>query len=236
MQFDKYGLVVNRRLWGDDGGDGGQRTGMYYFGLSLSDYSDIHIDLIKFYGALSQIEVKSGIYVRCPYRSPTWRKWDSPKLALWDNTNNFSRDQMISIIIACGAYGAGGKLARIGLAFLKRLGLNQNYDLMGPHHWGAFIRSSGNKWLYPLLYFTDLCLLLSSCIDSRRYKTHHTEIPNMLMILLQSYTMMPTFLSKLTRRLFNKEGLKTHTMLYFTSEAGDVPMHTLYNPLIDKYF
>lgn len=237
MYFDKNGQVVNRRRGFLDGGDSGQRTGMYYYGRHLLNDRTAGA-LSDFQTALASVEIQPGVYVRNLERAPRWNEWGTRDFARWNDPAVFSRDQQISLVIAMGAFGMKSRLKRLLKKQLSRFSLCQNWDLFGPHHWGAYVRSFNNRLLYPVLLVSDCFLLLGILIDKYKQLRGSKDISDVLngtMILVQAVTIMPTPISSLCKKIVDKEQLKKSLETYFIDEPGDVPLHTQWIPVVEKY-
>lgn len=140
MTLDFLGLIVTKS---GDGGDTAQNEGMYAI-------ANQH-DPVPYLSAIGLLEPKKdGIWVRHPIQYP--------------DTKDFSRDQAISNIIALGMYNQTDRLGRMFKAQLKRGMLYQNHDIPAPDNIGQFIRAFQTKWLYPILWFTDIFLLINVLI------------------------------------------------------------------------
>ncbi len=181
IHFDSHGLIVQAD---GDGGDTAQRIGMVFF-----RYHDAQ----AFERALDQLEVAPGIYVRHPYQ-PGFRS----------DPNRFSRDQQRPIIMALGMYDMHDRLGRMALAHLLRFGKYQNKDYLGPSHLGEYLRAFKAWPLYPVLFFTDVGLLVSSVDIAVRARLDGDNVDdnNHLMALIQSKQVMPTPLSWLASRIY----------------------------------
>jgi hypothetical protein len=181
INFDRHGLIVQSN---GDGGDTGQRTGMFYY---------VHHDPEGFSRALDVLEVEPGLYVRHPFQDD-----------FRDKIPRFSRDQQRPIVIALGKYRMYDRLWRITKNHMLRLGKYQNKDIAGPSHMGEYIRAFRFKPLYPVLLATDAMLIVGSLEAAvvSRWDPGFTDDNNHLMALLQAQDVMPTPLSWVARKLY----------------------------------
>jgi len=140
MFLDDLTLIVTKS---GDGGDTAQNEG---FLAITQNYVDIHyictIDLLE--------PKKDGIWIRHPVQYP--------------DTKDFTRDQTTSNLIALGVLGYKDVLNRLVKAQIKRFGLYQDKSLPGPDNIGQFIRALNLKVLYPLLFLTDIFMLINTLI------------------------------------------------------------------------
>lgn len=183
LHFDEYGLIVQ----GDgDGGDTAQRTGMYYF---------LHDDREGFERALSQLEVRPGIYVRHPQQD-----------GFRSDPRRFSRDQHRPMLIALGKYGMRDRLLNMAKNHALRLGKYQNHDFIGPIGVGEYIRAFDCKSCYPMLLLTDAFLVWGSIglISQASLNPDETDDNNHVMSLLQARETLPTPLGNFAIYLYRE--------------------------------
>jgi hypothetical protein len=131
-----------------DFGDASRSTGILsLFGSAI----DMNLCRIHYYG--------NGKFYRQPEQTP------------WNNTDNFSRDQLVPLI--GGLWRAGEKqILREALFFrLKRslfglIGLEQNFDILAPNHLFMLILAARFRLLYflgPIGYFFHFLNMIWSC-------------------------------------------------------------------------
>ncbi len=183
IHFDRYGLIVQAD---GDGGDTAQRTGMFYF---------IHRDPTGFRKALDKLEVRPGIYVRHPFQE-----------GFRNDPLEFSRDQQRALVMALGKYNFQGHLWRLIWTHVSRLGKYQNRDFIGPSHLGEYIRALRSQTLYPVLWITDIGLLVSSIKTAtiKRVDLNDVDDNNHIMSLAQARETLPTPISWLARKIYKK--------------------------------
>ena len=238
---DKYGLIVQAD---GNGGDTAQRTGLFWSAVYLLEYGNRslefwtanHYDFISDYRYL---EIDHGILRRHPDRAPDAGQPGVRDFAYWNNPSVFSRDQWVSLCIALGFYEMTAELQRLFTAHRKRWFFHQNYDLTGPQHFGIWIRSLNAKYMWPLLFVTDIFLVLSSFIDLAKYYTDPddtSDVINGVLVLIQAAERMPTPLSWLARKLMGARNPQEAFGIYFNPATGAPPFDGLYRPLIEKYF
>ncbi len=181
IHFDRYGLIVQAD---GDGGDTAQRTGMFYF---------VHRDPEAFRKALDKLEVQPGVYVRHPFQE-----------GFRSEPREFSRDQQRALVIALGKYNFQGHLWRLIRSHTFRLGKYQNSDVIGPSHIGEYIRAMRSRTLYPLLWITDVGLLVSSIKTATIKGVDFNDVDdnNHIMSLAQARETLPTPISWLARKIY----------------------------------
>lgn len=140
MFLDNLNLIVTKS---GDGGDTAQNEG---FLAITQSYTDSY-----YLRAINILEPKKdGIWVRHPIQYP--------------DTNDFTRDQTTSNLIALGLLDHKDFLNRLVKAQIKRFGLYQDKSLPGPDNIGQFIRALNFKLLYPLLWFTDMFMFINTLL------------------------------------------------------------------------
>ena len=231
MNVDEYGLIIQSD---GDGGDTCQRQFMYHIGQYLRGRAGI--DKLPDVGVLAPIytvlnlEILPATYVRHPYQ-PDFRS----------DPNHFSRDQQRPMVIAMGLYGMRGALTRLFNKHMSRFGKYQNNDIIGPSHFGEYIRAFNNKLMYPLLFVTDLGLLIQSVVTVITTTNNPNDVDdnNHILSLLQAQEVMPTPISYLARKIyktFRSNGGPQAAMEYYhrVESGGNPEMAELFKPLIER--
>lgn len=197
MHRDKWGLIVQAD---GDGGDTAQRTGMYYFGRWMHEANHleglVHPQLAEEFATdTRKLEDpdKPGFF----WRHPNKDQW-------WSRTEDFSRDQQDALVIALGAFKEMGPLRRLYRERRKRFFRYQNKDVPTLQAFGVWIRAFQEELLYPVLWLTDLGLLINAVFiwASARKNPDDTDDINHIMRLAQAYYFMPTPVSWLARKLY----------------------------------
>jgi hypothetical protein len=240
---DSLGLIGQRKANGFiEGGDSLQRTGM----LAIADYFNYGISPAKaaFVSRMRHHEIKPGILVRHPDPSQWYSRSDTT-----------SRDQTTPIIVACGLLDCRDLLDRITIQQIKRFGFYQNWresnekfklaDYASLEHVGFYIRAFRAKWLYPLLYISDLFSLVQSTIKAFIYSRNpiNCDDNNRCISLVQSNVVMPTFLSRASLKIYKKrksfvagkKGPRYAIERYF-SGIEDCPIDVEWNKILTLFF
>lgn len=153
---------------------------------------------------------QDGNYIRHPKKG-VW--WSDPK--------EFSRDQMISVIIYLGETKQYDKLDSIFKAFLKRGFRYQNKDIGFIELFYLFGRAYSrrsllNRLVYPLVFLGDLSILVNTFArigwlprfkyeEKRFVKLGEDDVgddKNHVMCLLQSCRSLPTPISYLSKKIY----------------------------------
>lgn len=231
---DNKGLIVQ----GDgDGGDTCSRTGLFWYAIRILRFD--HRDRDHFLSEYRKLEIKPGILVRHPDEGPNCGKPGYRDFACWNNPKVLSRDQWVPIVIALGAWGRTVELKALFKESRKRFFFHQNGDLTGPSHWGVWIRAFQIQWLKPVLYFTDLFLVLGALIDlvKAQFKPNDTsDVINGTIQLIQANRCQPTVFTRLATWLLSKRGPQGAWDIYFHHHTKAPPFNDLYRSLIKDYF
>lgn len=213
--MDHWGFLVT--MPNEDAGDSAQKMGLYRFGRYIqykSDSNQLGKEQAKFAQELDGLEDsnKKGYYCR----HPDTQMW-------WGRSNNFSRDQQRSLVMAMGALKQKKRLFIIFIKHLMRLGFYQNNmsndnttrqvpDFASPDIIGEYIRAfymAGFKFLivlWPLLMITDLFALLGLCINFAFNWSNpdNSDDDNLIMATLQAKMALPTPISWINKLLYKK--------------------------------
>lgn len=257
--LDKNNQIV--QLDGD-GGDSFQRAGFVmigYYLLHKQGLIDENIYINKVVGydkRISKLENKKypGVFARNNTDDTKW----------YAHYDRMSRDQITSNIVALGLIFDSDSyyLKRIILSNLTRAMLFTTNirgngaidmplklpDFTGPSIWGMYIRATHTTLLKPFLYLTDLALLADSMIITYHKAKDPTNSDDLsfLSSLIQSQETMPTFLSKLAVKIYNKRpktnaqskslyGPQTALDDYFAVEYGGCPVIAdIFRPTLEK--
>lgn len=232
---DGRGLIAYKNKDGSfNGGDTLQMTAFYYYVNSL--YGNLPHGLPR---DLNLLNVGKGVYIRHPDRAPGWDQPGQRDIARWNDPKVLSRDNLMPLIILLGSLGYQGQLNEVLWKVAKRGFRSQNGDLIWMHHFSAcFIRTKRSTWLKPLLYVTDLFLVIGALIDVFRYWTGNKSgkgYKNTLILLSQSLR-QPTILSKLSIFIYKLRpgGLQAGIDHAYGAE-DDPPFNELWREYIKKH-
>jgi hypothetical protein len=233
LHFDGFGMIVQADM---DGGDSCNRLGMYYFGLwcRYHQEQDLFPVAMEFAKKAALLEVSAGKYVRHP--DPL--KW-------YSSPDRTSRDQLIPLICAFGAFGITGALKRLFNEMPK-----VNKDIFGPAHLALFIRAFNWFPLWPVLWLTDLWMLFGVLIDLYKQRDpNEVDDNNCIIMHLFAHKFLPTPVSWLARKVYSTfrpkslgpvtENNRVMRALvhYHRKESGGSPaIAELYRPLIEELF
>jgi hypothetical protein len=196
---DHHGLIT---YLDGNGGDTCQMIAFYYYGLFIHG----ECDLLHFILDFHKIMPKSGIFIRHPDRAPGWDQPGQRDIARWNDPAVLSRDQLMPMVIALGIYGVTFHLNETLKNIKSRVYRSQNGDLILLAHWAAcFIRAPRLKYMYPVLFLTDLFLVIGAIIDlvKARIKPQSGKgYKNAFMLISQAYEVMPTPISWLARKIY----------------------------------
>lgn len=233
---DKHGLIVQAN---GDGGDCCSRTGLFWYAIFIFR-GGARPDRDEFMADFRQLRVSiPGNLRRHPDQGPNCGKPGARDFSCWNNPRVFSRDQLIPILIALGAWDRKVELTEILKAHLKRFFFCQNGDLTGPQHFGVWIRAFENKFFKPILYVTDLFLVLGALIDLVKFKFNPGDTSDVIigaLQIIQGKRVLPTFLTHLAAWILNFRGVQDAWNIYFHHKTGAPPFNDLYRPLIKDYF
>lgn len=222
----KYQLITQTASDNYDGGDCAQREGMFAFGaVILHDMGLMSSEELQF---VSERYKKSLDLLNDPENPGFLRRYPDP--AYWGGlSDRFSRDQSVPNVVAMGFMAPEHLKAffrdhmRRGLLFTTNTRKNWAWPPGHPEYdpkqyrwklpdltvlgfWGLYIRAFRCKWLYPLLWITDLDNLLGSINKVYNYGSNaeHSDDLNHLVTLYQAEMVMPTLWSKLALRIYKK--------------------------------
>lgn len=233
FEYDANGLIVQKD---GDGGDTAGREGDYWFAQSLYSNGPNGLDPVvrsEFDRVIKLLQPSPGIFIRNPTRNPVI----SPAKS-WNDPSDFSRDQTIPMILSLGQMSKLDVLGDLLKAQLKRFGLFQNKDLPDPQTAGAYIRGFYAWYLYPLLFVTDLGLVVESivrCLTSDPDDV--SDDINHTLLLLQSQYTLDTPIAFIARKIyviFRHSGVQGVWDRYFRPETGANPFNDMYRNLISK--
>lgn len=209
------GFIGQKRqfLPGFDFGDATQRLGMYHIGLELRSGLDIyngHLPsntVVDFLEALRVLEIdRLGLlrrYPELPYNDP----------------KDWSRDQEIPIVIACGIFGLRPLLKRMLWRHLRQFPFFQNKDII-TWEWSYYFRALNLWWSYPVLLILDLGLVVNSilrCLIGLWDKDNVGDDLNACLSLIYAYRKLPTPLSWLAIKIY-----KLRPKPFFVEGGDDV--------------
>jgi len=215
--YDNNGLIVQRD---GDGGDTAGREGDYFFHLGLIGYKFTDFDRV-----LALLQVSPGVFVRNPTH--------------YNDPNDFSRDQTVPLILAMGQMGRTKVLKLLLNKQIKNYFRYQNNDIGAFSDVGYYIRAFKAWYLYPILFVTDLQLIVESIVRCIQGKdpTNTSDDINHTLALLQAQYRLPTVGSWLARKiyvLFRPGGIQAAWDRYFDPNSGANPFNELYKNLISS--
>lgn len=258
-------IVTNEPDIGNRQGDSMQRAGFVMIGqqlqynnglISIDEYNN---EVKTYIARLDNLKTfYPGVYSRGSVKG-TWSGGTSLVM---------SRDQVLSNIVALGLVGKtarGHRLLEIFLSNITRLGLfTTNVYPNKPVKWyqvklpdltlsavyAAYLRAFANPILKPLLYLFDLSLLANAALITYKL-AKNPEFSDELTFqasLIQSQLSMPTFLSKMAVRVYNKRPHPAPPHLgnkstyapqqaleqYFGYNAMSAPIDQLFAPTLEK--
>lgn len=257
-------IVTSETDIGNRQGDSFQRAGFYFVGIHLlyingliseSDYQ------AKAREYIARVDTLKGSYPGVYRRGSEPNTWSHSQLTM-------SRDQVLSNIVALGLAGKkvrGNRLLTILLSNATRLMLFTTNiypnkpakwyqikfpDLTGFGVYAAYIRAFEKQQLKPLLYLFDLSLLANAALITYRLAKNpdYSDELTFQASLIQSQLSMPTFLSKLAARIYNKRpkagpphlgyesdyGPQTALDQYFSYNNLSAPIDDVYRPTLQK--
>ena len=169
--MDGFGFIGHKRPDGGlEFGDGSQRTFTFWIAqIALGIRPDDHV-IGTFDKQLSALRSARSEWVRHPDAT----EW-------YGQPGTMSRDNSIPLLVAMGFFAAYSDLTKMFLGkFIddilcrggffwntKKIGQTDGWkipDFAGPVFWGAMIRAEKTWYLWPLLWVTDLFMVVSSCI------------------------------------------------------------------------
>ncbi len=242
--ISKYGLVTMKN---GDAGDAPMKSGFYYLGMYNNTCDAVtRAQLRSAYDkALATISTGPGQYCRYPEPGGSTPPWTDPK--------DFSRDQTLPTMVACGLMGLTGRLQLFGPAFIQNYSRAQNGDPIGPAMWAVYWRLRGWWWLWPLMCLFDLETLVNSvvqCFKGLNYDNVGDDQNHCLTLFVQK-TNMPTPTSWLARKIYvwfrrgyylsdnlplptwEVKGWVWAWQWYWRPETGAPPMPDLWIPLLN---
>lgn len=255
-------IVTTETDIGNRQGDACQRAGFYQLGIHLLYINGLLSEFdyrAKVQEYLARLDALSGFYPGV-YRRGAAPGWSHSLLVM-------SRDQVMSNIVALGLVekqARGSRLLKVFLSNLSRLMLFTTniypnkpakwYQVKLPDFtffetWAAYIRAFEKPMLKPLLYLFDLSLLVNAMITVRKAK--NPEFSDELTFqasLIQSQLSMPTFLSKMAVRVYNKRPMPAPPHMgyksnyaplaalnqYFGYNALSAPIDDVFAPTLQK--
>lgn len=229
---------------GFDFGDATQRLGMYHLGLELRHELDLynghlpHNTLVDFLEALRLLEIdRSGTmrrYIDIPYNDP----------------KDWSRDQELPIIMACGLTNVGYLLKRMVRRHLRQFPFFQNKDVI-TWEWSYYFRALRWWWTYPLIVVMDLGLVINAglrCLIGLWDKDNVGDDLNTSLSLIFSSKRYPTPLSWLATKIYklrpkpfladNKDDNNNILLAWrwYFRQPEAPPFDELFEPVIRYYF
>ena len=226
--IDQYGIIA--QLAGDSG-DSSQREPMMlvlsYTGWRSGKITDAEFEIIK----VRYLSIYDRLRKGC--MPGEIRRHDScGEILSWsDRSLRCSRDQWTPNVIALGFIGTPKQKADMILGcamrgFLFTTNIYRNGDTPGKpklpdltlfSSWGFLFRWCPIFW--PLLFLTDLDLLIGSLIWRYRFKhsTDNTDILNHVNALIQAYFSCPTPISWLARKLLQLANVQDCLDRYFNN-------------------
>lgn len=236
---DKFGLILTAAK---DGGDAAARTGFWGLtsfvlfkigAIGLDDWLQIRADFNK---ASAHLEPYPGIFIRHPERSKNWEKEGARDFARWNDWLVFSRDNFMQYMGGLLVADDGHRKGRAIEATERHHGLLQNGDIMGPSHWGVFLRARNYGPSLKWLYLCDLFLLGGVIIQS--IKKDASDSVNGLSMLMIAKHFNPTFLSNAAlwwaKHLDNYE--KYFIEYFGNPKDPGAPFHEYCKPIFKEYF
>lgn len=222
MQFneDSNKLLV---VQSGDGGDTMANEARYWFAIYAGGtFSTRDIDAGS---VINLLQIDDCVFVRNPvkYNDPT----------------DVSRDQSTPMIALLGLKENRVMLKTMLKLQIKRWGLFPNKDFDGPSDWGNYIRALRAWYLYPLLWLTDLALIVESIIRNFSKITDSSDDLNHTVLLIQAQKVYPTLISWIARKLYvhgrgrSTGGIQAAWDDYYDN-GGNNPLNILYRDLIGK--
>jgi len=157
MIRDSYGLIVSKdRLTGElDGGDSARATwcfwlAQYLLGKVKSVFEKPSGAVNSFYQDMNILETYPGFIIRNPKPN-----------TFWTDVAYTSRDQTLGAIICAGIFDHNF-LSRLWRAHKKRYFFCSNNKDTLIAYFSLWIRAYNFKFLWPILWFTDLFFVLSA--------------------------------------------------------------------------
>lgn len=221
---DDWGLITQANR---DGGDTASRTGAFYSLIPCED---------RFKKDLLQLQANvPGRYLRHPSglivgglgRCVPW----------YSDKDNFTRDQAINLQSALAINGFKPELLAVFKARAKRFFLHFNTksyddaepvrttfpDLPSPSEVGQFVRGLQAWYLVPLLWVTDIELLVSVLLANRTAisKSAGDDVQKLVCTILSADRRYATLFSKLAKKLLDKQNTIYKIKLYFSESNGD---------------
>jgi len=253
--LDDYDLVVQKDK---DGGDTANKIGLLgvasYFLKDVTLKNYVNNSLVKLI-----VSTEPLLMVRNP----------KPRV-FWSDPNHFSRDQQSAVVLGAALTDRLELVKDLAKAHLKRYGAYQNFQLFGktedvngkttpvkgdiasPEHLGYYARALNLYVFYPLLYVSDLFMLINSIvivIKSHRDPDDTSNDLNHIAALLFTKVKQPTLLSWLARQVYVRlranagkdkqsrlQGFAPQTALdhYFREETGAPPINEYFRPFLEK--
>jgi hypothetical protein len=176
------GIVVVQQ--DGDRGDSPQKTSMAHIGLIAND-SPLVKAKMEFMEAYQYNWLKA------------YGELCRDKTGIWNDPNDFSRDQHDPVVIALGLYGEIEE-ARKRMRWFKY----QNKDIGGPLTWALNIRAGLYFLAWPLLWVFDLQILIGSIVMAFDTNPDSVDDDNHLCRLVQAMIVFPTPISWLSRKIY----------------------------------
>lgn len=221
--YDSWGLLAQSAPE-RDGGDSCQRVSMYFIIRYLQNKEHDHV-LDKYSKAFDQA-------IKLLYCGKgRWCRHPDPLMWYGHQWNRMSRDQLVPLIIALGYYGKWRYLLPTLLLLLtcclfttntRRNGVYKDAEehrakapyVKHNYSWKLpdigitllplFIRASGWRVLYPLLWFFDLELLAGAWLARKYPNGAESDANNYICRTLQAKYNMPTWWSTRARSIYRQ--------------------------------
>lgn len=226
MNFDSNGLIVQAN---GDGGDTAGREGDFWFLVGLTKNTGLGATSPSDFGkVMSLLNPTKGNFVR------------NPAQPAYNIPSDFSRDQLMPLVLALGLFqqtGGNSKstLEEISDMVLKNFSRAPNRDIVGPTDYGVFIRAFNFIPFYPLLFLTDLGLVVESIIRVFAKSTDVSDDINHTLYLLQAQNRLATPVSWLARKIYKTfKNVQKAWDTYFAPKTGANDFNDLYRDLIDR--
>ena len=152
--MDEYGIVV---MGDGNGGDGLSKTGFFYYLCYLYDILDFR-DVENFKKVLEEVQLEKGHFTR-HVKEPWHTQW------------SVSRDQYLDMWAGMEAMFFSLEIRQHfydSVRWIKKHFFRISKDILGPHHFGFLFRIMRHWWIYPLIWLTDIVLLINTLIVSNK--------------------------------------------------------------------
>lgn len=191
--IDSHDCVVMKN---GDGGDANHGF-FYVIGAMYASASQKHRCMLRDFARrmIGYLQVDPETYVRHKDDGVTWHA--DPK--------EFSRDQELSLVWMMAVCGFNYHVEAIVKSRLRRFGRCQNADILGPEHWGLYIRAMRWRWLYLTLILCDLHMVLSvivRCIKSQLDFDDVGDDKNTTLMIMAGESVMWTPLVEIARLIY----------------------------------